>query len=998
MIIDFFTRAHTINPSHSRQLSKTETTALIRSKWPPCILVFDTETTEDIEQNLEFGCYRFCELTERGYATREEGIFLADDIDSKVSSVVNRYAAKHTAEIIGDGQAQLQVRSRTNFVENVLWPAFRQGGALVAFNLGFDLSRIATHWHGSKNGNAFTFYLTRYRNKKLSKWEPSRYRPAIRRTSIDSKKSFYSIGFTLGDQQENNEYRNGRFIDVRTFAFALTNRSYSLKTFCKAFDAPPEIKKLKYVRGPVTSKKIRYCRRDVTATLWGLNVLREEYDKHPINLHPDKAYSPVSIAKSYMDAMGIVPPQQKFDIPPEVNGAAMEAFYAGRAETKIRKVKAPVVYLDFTSQYPSANALLRNQEILTAESLSFEDCTREAQALLDSLSLDALFSPATWPELRFFAEIKPDGDILPVRARYDGVTTNIAFNYFTSDQPIFYAGPDLAASKILTGKAPQIEKAFRIVPHGKQAGLKPVALRGELTIDPVRDDFARKVIEVRHKVKKTELGNFLKVLANGGFYGLFVEINPKSREEPVPVRVVTGTETYTSTTTDTEEKGRWYCPIIASLITSAGHLLLAMAERLVTDAGGVWMWADTDALGVVSSEHGGLVECPGGRHRLPDGREAVKAISWEETLKKIVEPFDQLHPYDRFLVRDHFLKLEDVNCDSDGNQRQLYGFALSSKRYVLFTESGDGERKIIKPSGHGLGYLIPPFDDPEEDREKEGREFHLMNYQAWEWLLARELDGGKAVARLRKKWFDFPAMMQLAITTPHVIKRLRRMPWARPMNFMQAPVIASVMRPTGVRHDALTLIGPRTNEASTWEDLTYYNLHNGDPFKLLKTNQREGPNRVVARGYASILDAYRYHPELKFLGPDGRPSGMETRGLLQRMVIHGEGKQPIRKESNRRWAEGDDASLLTGDGNEELDSTGAVFKRDGGRKYHHSLSPVASEIREWLKTVRLASIEKIFRLRRQVLRAARDGKPVQQRIRKKLSVLYKLSVLRGVQL
>ncbi len=39
--------------------------------------------------------------------------------------------------------------------------------------------------------------------------------------------------------------------------------------------------------------------------------------------------------------MGIVPPQQKFDIPPEINGAAMEAFYAGRAEAKIRKVKAP---------------------------------------------------------------------------------------------------------------------------------------------------------------------------------------------------------------------------------------------------------------------------------------------------------------------------------------------------------------------------------------------------------------------------------------------------------------------------------------------------------------------------------------------------------------------------------------------------------------------------------------------------------------------------------
>jgi hypothetical protein len=556
MKLDFFTRVHTINPTRSKK-SKDEVPI---SKWPECILAFDTETTEDIEQNLEFGCYRFCELTDQGYDTREEGIIFADNLNMSARSVIDRYAARHGAEVAGDVPPQLIVRSRTDFVENVLWPVLRQGGALVAFNLGFDLSRIATHWYGSRDGSSFTFYLSQYWSKKFKKYEPNRFRPNIRRTSIDSKKSFYGIGFTLGDEQERNEYRNGRFIDVRTLAFALTNRSFSLKTLCKVFKAPSAIRKLKYVPGRVTEQKITYCRRDVKATLWGLNVLREEYDKHPIDLHPEHAYSPVSIAKSYKDAMAIVPPSEKFDIPPEICGAAMESFYAGRAETKIRKVQAPVVYLDFTSQYPSANALLRNQDILTAESLTFEDCTREAQAFLDSLSLEDLLDPARWPELRFFAQIRPNGDILPVRARYDGVGTNIAFNHFTSDKPIFYAGPDLAASKILTRKSPRIERAFRIVPHGVQAGLKHVALRGELTIDPAQDDFARRVIESRARVKKTnrELANFLKVLANGGFYGLFVEINPKSEAQPVPVTVTTGSETYTSTTCEIEEKGRWY--------------------------------------------------------------------------------------------------------------------------------------------------------------------------------------------------------------------------------------------------------------------------------------------------------------------------------------------------------------------------------------------------------------------------------------------------------
>jgi len=152
--------------------------------------------------------------------------------------------------------------------------------------------------------------------------------------------------------------------------------------------------------------------------------------------------------------------------------------------------------------------------------------------------------------------------------------------------------------------------------------------------------------------------------------------------------------------------------------------------------------------------------------------------------------------------------------------------------------------------------------------------------------------------------------MQLAVTTPHLIKRLRRMPWARPMKLMQAPLIAAIQLPEGVRQDKLTLIGLRTSDASRWVHVTYYNLHNAEPFTLREGNQRKSTNQVVGRGYGSILEAYRQHPEVKFLGPNGQPCTRDTRGVLQRMSIERGTKYPIRKESNRRWAEGDDASLL----------------------------------------------------------------------------------------
>ena len=48
------------------------------------------------------------------------------------------------------------------------------------------------------------------------------------------------------------------------------------------------------------------------------------------------------------------------------------------------------------------------------------------------------------------------------------------------------------------GKVPQIVRAIRMVPDGKQAGMRSVNLRGSMVeIDPYKDDLFRKVIEQR---------------------------------------------------------------------------------------------------------------------------------------------------------------------------------------------------------------------------------------------------------------------------------------------------------------------------------------------------------------------------------------------------------------------------------------------------------------------------------------------------------------------
>jgi len=66
------------------------------------------------------------------------------------------------------------------------------------------------------------------------------------------------------------------------------------------------------------------------------------------------------------------------------------------------------------------------------------------------------------------------------------------------------------ASAIRTGKPPRIIRAIRIVPHGKQSGMKTVALRGSMVeINPYKDDLFRKVIEQRklnRRIKSSTTG------------------------------------------------------------------------------------------------------------------------------------------------------------------------------------------------------------------------------------------------------------------------------------------------------------------------------------------------------------------------------------------------------------------------------------------------------------------------------------------------------------
>ncbi len=97
----------------------------------------------------------------------------------------------------------------------------------------------------------------------------------------------------------------------------------------------------------------------------------------------------------------------------------------------------------------------------------------------------------------------------------------LAWNFLTSKPPFWLTGPDVIAAKLMTGKPLKILNAIKVVPHGVQPGLVPAKLHGRVDVDPLRDDLAVKLVELRDSLKSKDpkLAGGLKVAANSAAFG-----------------------------------------------------------------------------------------------------------------------------------------------------------------------------------------------------------------------------------------------------------------------------------------------------------------------------------------------------------------------------------------------------------------------------------------------------------------------------------------------
>lgn len=686
------------------------------------VLVFDTETTTDEYQNLQYGS---CGIWANGRLNRFIIFYNEDLLNENETAIIKTFASKHDYEVM----------NRSEFNDKVFFPyVYRSRAMCIGFNLPFDLSRLAIRFtYSRKYKDGFSF--------KLSE-QPSN--PSIVIKNLDSKRSF--IGFTNPLRKKSDKIfksYKGYFLDLKTFLFAITNNPYSLENAAIDFDCSCKKTHIDEY-GKITEEALEYNVNDTLTTHDLYNKAVERYKLYGINKEHNRLYSPASIGKAYHNMMGIQPFMEKNqDFPKDVLGHLMNAYFGGRTEVKVRKEPIQVSYIDFTSMYPSLYTLIDADKFLKAEKIKCVNNTQEIQNLLDTITPEDVRDKALWKRLPCICRIKPYNDVLPVRANYgDSSTYNIGINFVKSDVDLWYTLADLIASKFLSGKTPIIEEAISFIPEGVQDGLTSIDIVDGITVN-TDEDFIKKLIEERIRLKKemkTKNGeerrqldlkqNILKIIANSTSYGVFIEINTSDTEEQ-SVNVY-GLDSFKATVNKAERQGRAFNPIIAVTITAGSRLILATAEALITKNNGTFAYCDTDSIFVS-----------------PD------------KVKMIQDFFKPLNPYN---VKD--LEMFKVEDDEDGKPLDnVWFYGISAKRYVLYDLHPETkEITIRKHSSHGLGHLLD-----------------IDEKQVWMDILTIHYNPEQKDA-IAEKYSDKVAVSQLTISKYGILERFKNRNMGKPLN------------------------------------------------------------------------------------------------------------------------------------------------------------------------------------------------------------------------
>jgi hypothetical protein len=898
------------------------------------VLVFDTETLHEVGQRVMVGVWRLYSDDPDGAEAMtciEEGLFYPDDLPTRDPdgwAILRHYAESARASTAAGFDRGVKLWPLTRWLEERLYRyGYRHGDRckVVGFNLPFDFGAIAGYYSTARGGKSPSGVKGQPRSSAFmggwslafwghptpnSGWKDVPYHPRLRMKSIDPRRTLISWA-NVG--QSDGEHHQGQFVDLRTLTFALTDRSFSLETACRAFGDDFEKADVEY--GLISEEMLRYARADVAHTAHLYRLCLDELDRHPgIDLQPHRLYSPASVGTAYLKAMGVAEPlRQHADseaMSPSVLGQVMSAFFGGRAEARIVRTEVPVVVADYTSMYPAQSALLDVWPLLTAESLNLDDVTDHVRHLVADPTLPSrLLSADTWCSdigVTFVQLDQIGGAVLPIRGVYEPPPAgmhvgngpyNIGINPLSYDGTLWYGLPDVLAATLLGPSAFMIRSAYRLQPAGMQAGLAAVDLRGATTVDPTLQNPFVAMIEARHTAKadtdlsdteRARLDLFLKITANATSYGSLARFDRRDIAGAVDV-AVSGpmADPISATAQHPEDPGPYAFPHVAAAITAGARLLLALVEHEITKAGGSYAFMDTDSVAIVATTTGGDINCPN------VNGDTIHALSHADVLN-LLRRFTELNPFGDAV---HNTQPGLAGCpwkiEKNSIDDPLLCQVIAAKRYALYRNRTASPNAVIEAedivswSEHGLGL----YQDPTPGHTTpDGKREWMRN--VWLHILNRRLEQAGEVA---------PALNCYAITR-FTISSPDMLTWFSQADHGQ--IRADLLRPGSfgmIAHpDALLndIDAPRpaahySSDPAEWGNLDWYDRHTGTPLTVCAVDFSDSDAVAVARRRGDVLiqtlrdviDSYPLRPEHKSLGPSGEPANSRTTGKLTRRPV-----------------------------------------------------------------------------------------------------------------
>jgi hypothetical protein len=649
---------------------------------------------------------------------------------------------------------------------------------------------------------------------------------------------------------------------------------------------------------------IRYAVRDVQTTSECYAELCDRFGRLELaSLSPEKAFSEASNGKGYLRDMGIAPWRKvQPDFPPRMLANIMGTYFGGRSEVRTRREMRQVILCDFLSMYPTVCVLMGLWRYVIAQGVDRRDATSEARRILNAADLGQLQSPSFWRQLTVLVRVRPDNDIFPVRASYSGeAQSTIGSNHLSADTPLWFTLADCVASKLLTGKAPEVVEAISFSPGAIQPELQSINVNGNAAyrVDPAKHDFFKRVIELRQAIKvqrNTATGpekealdiaqNSLKIAANAISYGIYVEVNVATHSKRVATTVHSSTcEPFSFRTDKAEEPGPFFHPLLATLITGAARLMLATVERLVEDHKLEWCFCDTDSIAVARPENLSEAEF---------GRRTQEIVHW----------FASLNPYE---FGGSILKIEDENFSlrDPAKPEALHCWAVSAKRYALFNLSPEGEPVMRKVSAHGLGHLIAPYRSedapsqiPAPDPSVLTKGTERWHSDLWSQIVSAALAGHPDRIDLAyHPAFAAPAVSRYGATTPELLRWFRRYNAKRSYRQQVKPFgFLYSLQATLPFAEELIVTGTKRRQGR-FTPLKPIALFDRDLEKAIETAFDRDSGRAVSpyrlKSYADALSNYHLHPESKFLNGD-----YLDRGMTRRRHVRVSAVQHIGKEAN----------------------------------------------------------------------------------------------------